>query len=46
LKLQFDTIVANAQEDNKLKTQIREITMKMDDFRIKYKNNSEIEKLK
>ena len=29
-----------------MRTQIRDIQIKMDDFRIKYKNMSEIEKLK
>ena len=42
----FDTIIGNAQEENKLRTQIRDIQIKMDDFRIKYKNMAEIEKLK
>ena len=42
----FDTIVGNEQEQNKLRTQIRDIQIKMDDFRIKYKNMTEIEKLR
>lgn len=42
----FDTIVSNEQEQNRLRTQVRDIQIKMDDFRIKYKNMSEIEKLK
>ena len=42
----FDTIVSNEQEQNRLRTQIRDIQIKMDDFRIKYKNSAEIEKLK
>ena len=46
LKGMFDTIVSNEQEQNRLRTQIRDIQIKMDDFRIKYKNKSEIEKLK
>jgi len=46
LKGMFDTIVSNEQEQNRLRTQIRDIQIKMDDFRIKYKNMAEIEKLK
>lgn len=46
LKGMFDTIIGNAQEENKLRTQIRDVQIKMDDFRIKYKNMAEIEKLK
>lgn len=46
LKKTCDLLVSSAQEENKLKTQIREIQNKLDDFRIKYKNMSEIEKLK
>lgn len=46
LKGMFDTIVSNEQEQNRLRTQIRDIQIKMDDFRIKYKNMTEIEKLK
>ena len=46
LKGMFDTIIGNAQEENKLRTQIRDIQIKMDDFRIKYKNMAEIDKLK
>ncbi len=46
LKGMFDTIVSSSQDKNKLMTQIRDIQIKMDDFRIKYKNMSEIEKLK
>ena len=46
LKGMFDSIIGNAQEENKLRTQIRDIQIKMDDFRIKYKNMAEIEKLK
>ena len=46
LKGMFDTIVGNEQEQNRLRTQIRDIQIKMDDFRIKYKNSAEIEKLK
>ncbi len=42
----FDTIVSNEQEQNKMRAQIRDIQIKMDDFRIKYKNMTEIEKLK
>ena len=46
LKGMFDTIVGNEQEQNRLRTQIRDIQIKMDDFRIKYKNMAEIERLK
>lgn len=46
LKGMFDTIVGNEQEQNKMRTQIRDIQIKMDDFRIKYKNMTEIEKLR
>ena len=46
LKGKFDTMISNEQEQNKLKTQTRDVQTKMDDFRIKYKNASEIEKLK
>ena len=34
------------QEKNKLRTQMKDIETKMDDFRIKYKNMAEINKLK
>ena len=46
LKGQFDKMISNDQEQSKLKTQTREVQNKMDDFRIKYKNMAEIEKLK
>ena len=46
LKKNFDTLITNVQEENKLRTQIRDIETKMGDFRIKYKNMTEINKLK
>ena len=46
LKSKFDSMISNDQEQSKLKTQTREVTNKMDDFRIKYKGMQEIEKLK
>jgi len=46
LKGKFDTMISNEQELNKLKTQSRDVQGKSDDFRIKYKNLTEIEKLK
>ena len=42
----FVTIVGSEKDANKLRTQIRDIQIKMDDYRIKFKNMSEIEKLK
>lgn len=45
LKEKFDKLVVNIQEQNKLKNSIREIDTKLEDFRIKYKNNEEINKL-
>ena len=46
MKADFDTLISGVQEKNKLKTQMNDVQMKMDDFRIKYKNMSEINKLK
>ena len=45
LKEDFDKLITNIQEQNKLRTQIRDIETKSDDFRIKYKNGAEIQKL-
>lgn len=38
LKGDFDVLIQSVQEKNKLKTQMNDVTAKMDDFRIKYKN--------
>ena len=38
LKGDFDVLISSVQEKNKLKTQMNDVTAKMDDFRIKYKN--------
>ena len=46
LKQNFDVLITGVQEENKLRTQIRDIETKMGDFRIKYKNMTEITKLK
>ena len=46
LKSNFDKLITGVQEENKLRTQIRDIETKMGDFRIKYKNMVEINKLK
>ncbi len=46
LKRDFDTLITSVQEKNKLRTQTKDVETKMDDFRIKYKNMSEINKLK
>jgi hypothetical protein len=45
LKEKFDKLVVNIQEQNKMKNGIREVETKLEDFRIKYKNNEEINKL-
>lgn len=45
LKEDFDQLITNIQEQNKMKTNIREIETKCEDFRIKYKNGAEIQKL-
>ncbi len=45
LKENFDKLVVNIQEQNKLKNGIREVETKLEDFRIKYKNMEEINKL-
>lgn len=45
LKEDFDKLITNIQEQNKMKTNIREIDTKCEDFRIKYKNGVEINKL-
>lgn len=46
LKRDFDTLISSVQDKNKLKTQMNDIQLKMEDFRIKYKNMTEINKLK
>ena len=46
LKSNFDKLITGVQEENKLRTQIRDLETKMGDFRIKYKNMTEINKLK
>ena len=46
LKQNFDLLITGVQEENKLRTQINDIEIKMGDFRIKYKNMTEINKLK
>ena len=38
-------LVVNIQEQKKIKNGIREVETKVEDFRIKYKNMEEIEKL-
>ncbi len=45
LKENFDKLITNIQEQNKLKNNIREVETKLEDFRIKYKNMEEINKL-
>lgn len=45
LKENFDKLITNIQESNKLKNSIREIETKVEDFRIKYKNMEEIKRL-
>eukprot|EP00347_Sterkiella_histriomuscorum_P009969 403339184 len=45
LKENFDRLITNIQEQNKLKNGIREVETKLEDFRIKYKNMEEINKL-
>ncbi|CDW88196.1 UNKNOWN [Stylonychia lemnae] len=45
LKENFDKLITNIQEQNKLKNGIREVETKLEDFRIKYKNMEEINKL-
>lgn len=45
LKENFDKLVVNIQEQNKIKNGIREVETKLEDFRIKYKNMEEINKL-
>ena len=45
LKEDFDRLITNIQEQNKLKNSLREIESKVEDFRIKYKNNEEINRL-
>lgn len=45
LKENFDKLVVNIQESNKIKNGIREVETKLEDFRIKYKNMEEINKL-
>jgi len=38
-------LITGVQEENKFRTQIRDIDTKMEDFRIKYKNKQEIHQL-
>ena len=45
LKENFDKLITNIQESNKLKNQLREVETKLEDFRIKYKNMEEIRRL-
>ncbi len=45
LKENFDKLVVSVQEQNKVKNGIREVETKLEDFRIKYKNSEEINKL-
>lgn len=45
LKEDFDKLITNIQEQNKLKASIRDNETKCEDFRIKYKNGVEITKL-
>ncbi len=45
LKENFDKLITNIQEQNKLKNSCREVETKLEDFRIKYKNMEEISKL-
>jgi SMC interacting uncharacterized protein involved in chromosome segregation len=45
LKEKFDKLVVNIQETNKMKNGIRDVESKLEDFRIKYKNMEEINKL-
>jgi SMC interacting uncharacterized protein involved in chromosome segregation len=45
LKEDFDKLITNIQEQNKLKNSVREVETKLEDFRIKYKNMEEINKL-
>jgi len=42
LKEDFDRLITNIQEQNKLKSSFKEIERKSEDFRIKYKNGLEI----
>ncbi len=46
LKSNFDQLITAVQEENKLRTQIHDIESKKLDFRLKYKNMAEINKLK
>lgn len=45
LKENFDKLITNIQEQNKLKNNIKEVETKLEDFRIKYKNMEEIKRL-
>ena len=45
LKEDFDKLITNIQEQNKIKNNVREVETKLEDFRIKYKNMEEINKL-
>jgi len=42
LKEDFDKLITNIQEQNKIRTQVRDLETKSEDFRIKYKNGVEI----
>ena len=46
LKGDFDKLITAIQEKNKLKTQIADVQLQLEDFRIKYKGMEEINKLK
>lgn len=46
LKGDYDKLITSVQEKTTVQTTIREVRNKIDDFRIKYKNLSEINKLK
>jgi len=41
----FDKLITNIQQQNKTKNQVRELEVKLDDFRIKFKGGQEIQKL-
>ena len=45
MKENFDTLITSIQEQNKLRNGIREVEIKVEDFRIKYKNGEDIKKL-
>jgi hypothetical protein len=41
----FDKLITNIQQQNKIKNQSREVDVKLEDYRIKFKNGQEITKL-